>query len=99
MEGKVFTLIDEGTNIVVLAVPLHSKMKIETTLLEREGLGEGSPYSLQLTELGSGRTERDSFKWDNRTLLQGHRYIQQFFETLLSGAMIDLRTNEEKRAM
>lgn len=92
MQAKLFEVRDIGTFYSVLAVKLEGDSEREKRLLERVGFGKGTPYKIQLTELSSGETHRDCYSWElrGRTLFNAHKFIAENFDTLESGAVIDV---------
>ena len=53
-----------------------------------------------LTELESGRSQYDPYKWDNNTMRSAHRYINHHFDEIPNGWVVDVETiNEDKATM
>lgn len=92
MEIKLFEVVDRATRYSIMVVAYGYKTPKERWLLERVGLGNGSAYSIQVTELETGKTERDRFKWrsEGRTLFEAYKYIADNWNTLSSGDLIDV---------
>lgn len=93
MQTKLFEVVDGATRLSVLAVRLEGGTPKENWLLERVGLGEGSAYKVQMTDLELNKTHRDPFKWrsDSRTTFEAHLYIQKNWDNLKTGDLIDIR--------
>ena len=88
---KYFEIRDRGTLILVLAVQYGAHSPREQKILQRAGLWGGGAYSLQLTDLVSGRTERDAYAWTgSRTKHEAHKYIEKNWDFLNSGEVIDI---------
>jgi hypothetical protein len=94
MDSKVLIVRDRGTRYVVIATHFTTGgiTPIEAEAIELAGLGEGSSYKLQLTDLEDGRTERDSFRWRNsgRTLYLAHGYLELNWSLVRSGDTIHI---------
>ena len=100
MQTKLFEIRDRATFIPILAIRLSCSLEHreeETYLLASAGYGstqkEQAQYVL-LAEIagGVGEVACDPHKWsDRRTLLVAHDYIQQHFDELKSGDVIDVQ--------
>lgn len=96
MITKTFEIRDAGTFIPVLAIRLKPDCEADRYLLARSGYGRTSEdqegYILVVQMYGEhckGRS--DPYEWDgSRTMVQAHDYINKHFDTLLSGAVIDV---------
>lgn len=90
MITKMFEIRDRGTCIVVVASKLQSKVIVESRLLERAGFSENGFPLILLTHLEYFQTNWDPYKWDNRTMIEGHKYIQNHFDELNTGDVVDI---------
>lgn len=93
MQAKVFEIIDSGCSYSVLAVLNSGDTPLEQSILNKVGLTDKSPYKLQLTDLHSGETQRDKFKWNTygRTFREAHSFIAKHWSKLSNGDAIDVR--------
>lgn len=90
MNSKMFEVRDRGTCISVVATKLQSPNKSEEFLLGRAGFhGNGFP-SVLLTHMETFESTYDAYKWNNRSMMTAHRYIQQNFDNLETGDVIDV---------
>lgn len=91
METKLFEIRDNHTFIPVLVVDYQPVSEKEEYLINKAGLGKGSTYTLQMTDLISMETNRDAYKWrDDRTKRIAHQYIEEKWKILKSGEVIDV---------
>lgn len=92
MLAKVFKVKDRDTVLHVLAVSLKGVISKEKAILNSVGLGEGSSYSVQLTDLATGESQRDKYKWVTygRTLTTVHDYLEHKLDDLDNGSTIDV---------
>lgn len=96
MNAKTFEIRDSGTFIPVLAVQLEPSCPEDRYLLARSGYGltrESQREYVQLVEIngGHGRSECDHFAWTgSRTMHVAHRFIRENFDSLDSGAIVDV---------
>lgn len=95
MLSKVFEVRDHATNISVLAtcgMPLGydaRQMTRERDILSFAGYDRLLIIVTRLTDL---ETQRDPNDWRSpRTMPAAHAYIEQHWDTLQSGALIDVR--------
>ena len=94
METKLFVVHDDSTEIFISASKYQSADATfaEKQILEFAGLGEGTGYKIQVTDLTSGETQRDRFKWNyGRTMRLAHTFLEKNFDTCKSGTVIDVR--------
>lgn len=92
MNTKTFEIRDRGTCIPALAVKLEPACEKDRRLLRRAGfsLDSDHPTSVLLTRLEPGLATYDPFGWNDRTMSVAHQYIEQRFDDLLSGEVIDV---------
>ena len=93
IETKTFEIRDKGTfipavgiRINLAAVPFDSQ---DHYLLRRAGYGP-DPLVL-LTALDGRRSEYDPFSWGDRTWHTAHMFIQESWDELQSGAVVDVQ--------
>ena len=92
MKVKMFEVRDRCTYIAAIAVKVHYSNAAELYMLGRAGfsLADDRPAVL-INFLNSPRIEYDPSKWDGaRTYAEAHRYIEKHFDTLESGAVVDV---------
>lgn len=102
MRTKVFEIRDRRTFIPAIAVKLMVRDELDGYLLHRAGYraDDGRVLLARLVD-GSGRT--DPYDWHNRTMKTAHCYIDQHFDELENGAVIDVEhilgeTTQPKRS-
>jgi hypothetical protein len=92
---KIFEIRDRGTFIPALAIKLKSDDNPkEHYLLRRAGLDEDGSYTIALLKLQTGECELDRYEWNGaptvRTMPEAHKYIEEHFDDLGTGAVIDV---------
>jgi hypothetical protein len=95
MQPKTFEIRDRLTFIAVLAVKLEPSNDADQYLLNRSGFGNsgGSQGShVLLTRLNTFQSEYSPHGWDktSRTMYAAHEYIQENFDELESGSVVDV---------
>jgi hypothetical protein len=95
MESKTFEIRDANTFIPVLATKLSPANERDRYLFARAGYGvtsfEQSSYILLCRIYGGGGPcQSDHYEWGNRTLTYAHRFIEENFDALITGAVIDV---------
>jgi len=108
MIAKTFEIWDRGTFIPALAVRLDPSCEEDRYLLARAGFGSNKESQGKFTILF--HLERDVGHWDvyhwdtsERTMPQAHLYIENRFDDLKSGQVIDVQvilgeTTEPKKS-
>ena len=92
---KVFEILDRGTFKPMMAIRLNPSSEAERYLLARAGFGrypgDQCKY-VMLCELvgGGGKAHTDIYGWDNRTTQWAQKYINEHFDELEPGAVIDV---------
>lgn len=93
IEAKTFEIRDKGTfipavgvRIDLASVPFDSQ---DHYLMRRAGYGP-EPLVL-LTALDGRRSEYDPYNWADRTWQTAHLFIQESWEELQSGAVVDVQ--------
>jgi hypothetical protein len=97
MKTKLLEIRDEGTCIPVMAFRLESTNEAERWILARSGYGK-YPWDhakhVAVWPLSGGRNvcTTDPFEHQiaGRTLLHAHQFIEQHFDELLSGDVVDV---------
>lgn len=93
MKVKLFEVRDRATFIPVIAVQLNPQNEAERYLLSRSGYGktaaEHNRYIL-MADLRGSVINYDAFSWPNRTKQEAHLYLNEHFEELENGAVIDI---------
>jgi hypothetical protein len=92
---KTFEIRDSGTFIPVLAVKLiKTGNENDDYLLGRSGLGLPGSYTILLSKMNSGEGHLDYYEWPGapmvRTMPTAHIYIEENFDTLESGCVVDV---------
>ena len=107
MTAKIFELRDKMTFKPVLAVKLNPANEQERYLLARVGYGRLAEHQSIFVVLmgltGDGVWNSDSHHWGDRTMGAAHVHINQHFDELDHGAVIDVEyllqeTSEPKRS-
>ena len=89
MKTKLFEIRDRGTFMPVMATLAKGDDRHEQYLLLSSGFGHISPLII-LHFLELNEAHYDVYHWDDRTRNTAHRYIQENWETLTSGDIIDV---------
>ena len=95
MKTKTFEIRDRATFIPVVAVKLSSdENENDRYLLGRCGLGLLGSFNIALFQLQTGIGYFDPYEWSGapivRTMPVAHKYIEENFDKLDSGAVIDV---------
>lgn len=92
MQVKTFEIRDRATFLPVLAVKLVGQNPQDDYLLRRAGYPPSDERSfVLLTGLNSpDKSTYDPYDWGSRTRAFAHEYIIKNWETLQSGAVIDV---------
>jgi hypothetical protein len=90
---KFIEIRDRMTFIAAMAVRLAPASEAERYLASRSGFGidpaEQAGY-VMLTKLCDPRSEWDPFAWSDRTMTTAHAYVQERWDELESGAVVDV---------
>lgn len=92
MKTKIFEIRDRATFIPVLCTKLRGKATREITLLRATGYLTESNL-VMVTELNNPKnTHYDYYSYgcDSRTFKTAHRYIEENFDSLKTGDVIDV---------
>lgn len=90
MTTKTFEIRDSHTFIAAMAIKLDADNERDSYLLRRAGYGDPTDQYVLLTKLDGGITNYDPYGWGNRTMANAHVYIQREFDSLETGAVIDV---------
>jgi len=93
---KLFEVRDQGTFMPVMALKMHAESAPESWLMARAGYGHDPmshlDYVLFAPIDGSviGEINYNWSKWATHTRLQAHRFIEEHWDELKSGDVIDI---------
>lgn len=76
-----------------IGINLIQSLNREKQLLDRLGLGHEQSYKILLSVIGSAyvHSQIDAYAWSaSRTCHQAHKYIEEHFDTLENGAVVDV---------
>lgn len=90
MKFKCVEVRDEGTCIAVLAIRMQAADAVEKAFLWRCDYPEDG-QGVVLMKLSNQHASSDAYAWGNRTMTAAHRYIQERFDGLADGAVVDAR--------
>ena len=89
MKTKLFEIRDRGTFMPAMATLAKGDDRQEQYLLLSSGFGHVSPLVI-LHFLELNETYYDVYRWGDRTRFTAHRYIQENWEKLKSGDVVDV---------
>lgn len=97
MQAKTFEILDVGTFIPVLAIRLDPTNAADRYLLARAGFGRTPEKQREYVHVclingGRGESSCDPYGWSDHykaTMTAAHQYIDDHFDELESGAVID----------
>ena len=96
---KALEIRDRATFIPVIAFDMKPKTEAQKYLFSRAGYG-GSMQYIVLMKIDGGNMQAtyDSFSWGGRTMPVAHRYIQDNWDNVNDGDVIDVEfiLNEAK---
>jgi hypothetical protein len=94
MEVKLFEVRDEGTNVSMIGIKLHSDDAAEIRVAARAGYSRADVVTgrfVLLTDLyGQAPLQYDPERWD-RTRRNAHEYITEYWDKLKSGEVVDVQ--------
>lgn len=97
MKVKLFEIRDRATFIPVICIKLSidnddvKQVIKEDYLLKRAGYGNDPERYVLMTRLsGDGMCNYDIYAWGGRTYLIAHEHIIEYWDTLVSGDVIDV---------
>ena len=88
MKTKLFEIRDRGTFMPAMATIMASSDLEEIYLLKSSGFNNSPLIVLHFLELNEGHW--DPYHWGDRTRNTAHKYIQQNWDVLKSGDVIDV---------
>lgn len=90
MIAKCFEVRDRATFIPVLAVNTQPSCEGQRYLLRRSGYSADG-RTIILTNLNDARSQNDAYSWPNsRTMTAAHLWIEEHFDALQNGDVIDV---------
>jgi hypothetical protein len=91
METKILEVRDAATFIPVLATAMKSDNPIEKWYLKRTGYPTDHPL-IMIAPLYGGKAEYGPYKWGEspRTLFIAHKYIEENWDCLETGDVVDV---------
>ncbi len=89
METKMFEIRDIGTFIPVVCVACESDNEQEAYLLRRSGF---RTRCIQLSSFIRKQANYDCYDWGDRTYQVAHKYIEENWDNLERGQVIDVET-------
>lgn len=91
METKILEVRDAATFIPVLATAMKSDNPIENWYLKRTGYPENHPL-IMIAPMYGGKAEYGPYKWGEspRTLFIAHKYIEENWNSLKTGDVVDV---------
>jgi hypothetical protein len=84
MTNKTIEIRDSGTLIPALAIQVSGE---DGWLMRRAGFGGPMVY---LLALATERARYDPYNWDNRTMKVAHLFIEEHFDELRDGDVVDV---------
>lgn len=92
MDTKTFEIVDRATFIPVIGVRLvpGPGNHADEYLIRRAGFLTKTWTNVMLTKLVSGEGNYDPPQWKDRTMMTAHKYITDNWDSLRSGAVIDV---------
>jgi hypothetical protein len=88
METLLLEVRDSATLIPVIATQTTAANEEQKYLLARASY---TPETVIVTRLDVCGAQYDCFRWDNRTMQNAHWYIENHFEELEDGDVIDVQ--------
>jgi hypothetical protein len=89
MQTKTLEIRDRATFIPCLAIKMMPENDSERFLLRRDGYGTEFPLVL-FGRLSGGPFIYECHDWKDRTMFTAHRHVEQYFDTLKDGDVIDV---------
>lgn len=91
MKTKILEIRDRNTCILGLAIDIQAEGTFGLRAMARHGMRLGGRY-IMLTHLnGSQKARIDPYDWADRTWTTAHAYIEQNWDTLVEGDIIDVQ--------
>jgi len=94
VEVKLLEIRDEGTKIAAMAIKMFGANKKQRQILRFSGFNQTTPdeYLVALTYVACNNRQInfDYFEWSNsRTMKAAHSYIEEHFDDLKDGDVVD----------
>lgn len=93
MKSKFIEIRDRATRIDVLATKMASRDQVEAHYLRHSGYGDPSTSTLVLlVRLNDNKAAYGPYQWDasTRTMREAHKYIEEHFDMLHTGDVVDV---------
>lgn len=90
MDIKLFEVRDIGTLMPVMVTKIAARNSKEHWLLRRVGLGTDGSYEFLYTVLNHGESGWDCYEWGDRTRHISHKFIEENWDDLDNGQVIDV---------
>lgn len=91
LKTKTFEIRDSATFIPVIATQLRTNLPHDAYLLGRAGYQSTvESVPVMVTRLNDCLSANDSYEWGNRTMLNAHKFIEENFAELMTGAVVDV---------
>jgi len=90
MEVKLFEIRDSATFIPVMAVKMEAANAAERFLLDRVGFFKPEVLTARIVEI-TVRPLNSPNMYGNRTMQVAHQFIEEHFDELVSGEVIDVQ--------
>lgn len=94
MQIKLFEILDRATCMPVMVVKLQDTSAARYPLLSRAGFNPfGEPVCYMFVTLAHPKANWDAYGWPagDRTCSSAHKYIEQHFDELPDGAVVDVQ--------
>lgn len=89
MEVKLLEIRDRATFLPVFAMSTKGKNLEQIYLLSRVGFGSGGAVIIARLN-GESPSSADAYFWNDRTMSTAHDYIEEHFDELKDGDVIDV---------
>lgn len=89
MQTKTLEIRDRMTFIACLAIKMQAENIDEMYLLRRDGYGSEIQLVL-FGRLSGGPFTYEHHEWADRTMLTAHRHVEQNFDSLKDGDVVDV---------
>lgn len=90
METKILEIRDRSTFIPMLAVKMVAENEAQGFLLRSAGYSPNAPYCILMMPALGGECRHDPYDWNDRTFMVVHGYIEENFDKLNNGDVIDV---------
>lgn len=90
MQVKVFEVRDRATMFGVMAVSTKPANDAQKRLLRHCGYGQDSGCLIVAHLAGTGKVAVDPYDWGDRTYKIAHHYIEENFDRLQDGDVVDV---------